>query len=575
MKRFKILITILTLGTLMFACTEDFLEYKPKGTVSGDQLNTPERVDKMCIAAYSALGNDHWTVPYTSLWPYGSVRSDNSYKGGGGTADVPGFNKLEQFAFITTDMSDGDLLWHRLFIGVSRANKALKRLEELSEDEFAKKTTRMAEMRFLRGHFNFLLKINFKHIPYIHEDIPADSLKNISNRKYSSQELWDKIAADFEYAQNNLPADQEDVGRADKFKAKAYLAKTLLYQAYEQDKEYNVVNIDQQKLERVVSLVNDVIGSGKYDLFDDYAKNFLWQYENGPESVFAIQNSIDDGTESGRLDMGNGLNHNMASEYGCCWFHIPSQNLVNAYETSADGLPLFDTFNQSDMKDSAQFQDNTVDPRLDHTVGIPGHPFKYKPDFVYQTGWARTPNIYGYYSTMKEIQQPDCPCFKKVGPFYASSKNTIVIRYADVLLWKAEALIELGREDEALPIINRIRGRAQQSTGRLERSNGDPISNYSMQTYKPGENCTWTQDFARKALRWERRLEFAMEGWRFYDLVRWGIAAETINSYFEEEKTKREYLKEAHFTENRDEYLPIPQQQIDFSEGTYKQNPGW
>jgi hypothetical protein len=157
----------------------------------------------------------------------------------------------------------------------------------------------------------------------------------------------------------------------------------------------------------------------------------------------------------------------------------------------------------------------------------------------------------------------------------ASSKNTDIIRYADVLLWKAEALIELGRQNEALPIINDIRQRAHNSTGMLMDVSGFPVSNYKMDTYKPGINCTWTQDFARKALRWERRMEFAMEGIRFFDLVRWGIAAEYINNYFATEKTKREYLRDGYFTKNRNEYFPIPQKQIDFSKGLYKQNPGW
>ena len=96
-----------------------------------------------------------------------------------------------------------------------------------------------------------------------------------------------------------------------------------------------------------------------------------------------------------------------------------------------------------------------------------------------------------------------------------------------------------------------------------------------MDTYQPGVNCTWTQDFARDAFRWERRLEFGTECWRFFDLVRWGIAAETINDYFEVEKTRHEYLKDAQFTKNKDEYMPIPEQQIDFSEGLYTQNYGW
>jgi hypothetical protein len=265
----------------------------------------------------------------------------------------------------------------------------------------------------------------------------------------------------------------------------------------------------------------------------------------------------------------------MNPEYGCCWFHIPSQNLVNSFKTSTSGLPEFDTYNNFDVTEGADFQNNTFDVRLDHTVAIPGHPWKYDPSIIYEKSWARAPQIYGYFSSLKENQSYKCSCFQKVPPFMASSKNTDIIRYADVLLWKAEALIELGRQDEALPIINQIRERAMNSTGMLRDSNGNLVSNYHMATYQPGVNCDWTQDYARKALRYERRMEFAMEGIRFFDLVRWGIAAEYINKYFSVEMTKREYLKDGHFTKNRDEYFPIPQQQIDFSKGLYKQNYGW
>lgn len=249
--------------------------------------------------------------------------------------------------------------------------------------------------------------------------------------------------------------------------------------------------------------------------------------------------------------------------------------MLNSFQTDQNGLPKFETYNAIDLVTAQDFKANTVDPRVNHTVGIPGQPWKYQPNVVYEQSWARTPELYGYFSSMKDAQQPDCACLRRVGPFFASSKDNIIIRYADVLLWKAEALIELGRQDEALPIINMIRERAAGSTEMLKDANGNYISKFQVDTYKPGENISWTQDAARQALRWERRLEFAMEGIRFFDLVRWGVADETLNAYFETEEEKRQYLTEAQFQEGRDEYLPIPQQQIDFSNGLYKQNANW
>jgi hypothetical protein len=272
--------------------------------------------------------------------------------------------------------------------------------------------------------------------------------------------------------------------------------------------------------------------------------------------------------------MENALNYPMNEGFGCCWFHIPSQNFVNAFQTGDDGLPAFDSFNQTSLTEPQDFQQNTVDPRLDHSVAIEGHPFKYDNEQIYDPSvWARTPQTYGPFTSMKGLQPVGSPSVEQVVFFYASSKNNNVIRYADVLLWKAEALIELGREDEALPIINRIRSRARDSE--VKDENGDNVSNYNIELYRDGQNITWTQETAREALRFERRLELGMEGWRFFDLVRWGIAAETLNEYFAAEKERRDYLQDAQFQEGRDEYLPIPQQQIDFSDGSYEQNPGW
>lgn len=473
------------------------------------------------------------------------------------------------------DIGNADATWFRLYLAIGRVNDALLRVSNLTEEQLANRTVRQAELRFLRGHFYFLLKILFKHIPYIDETIPKTDYGNISNIDLSDTELWDKINADFRFAADNLPVTQAEKGRITKFAAKSYLAKALLYQAYVQDDKNNVTSLDNTKLTEVVTLTDEVINSGKYALSTDYANNFLSAYENGPESVFAIQYSKDDGTPNGRTDNGHSLNYPMNVEYGCCGFHTPSQNLVNAFKTSNTGLPLFSTFNDVNTAAGNDFKTGSFDPRLDHSVAIPGHPYKYKPSFIFQVSWTRAPQIYGHFMSLKEVVLPDDPAFKKFPPFMSSSKNWDVIRYADVILFKAEALIELDRPNEALPLINSIRTRAANSTGLLKQADGTSTSNYKTDTYQPGLNCTWTQDYAREALRYERRMEFAMEGYRFFDLVRWGIAAEYLNNYFAVEKSRASHLRDAVFTKNRDEYLPIPLNQINFSKGLYKQNTGW
>ena len=571
MKIAKVFALCLAVGALV-AC-DSTLDETPTGNLSGDQLATPDRVESLVTSTYAALGNGHWTAStYTDPWPWGSVRSDNAYKGGGSVADQGEYNNYEQFFSVRPDLDKADQFWFESYKGISRANLALEKMAELSEEEFPEKTTRQAEVRFIRGHFYFMLKVMFKHVPFIEENEERE-LKNVSNREFTSQELWDQIAADFQFAANNLPPSQPEAGRVDQWAAKAYLAKTRLYQAYRQDDNNQVVEIQDDKLQEVVDLVEEL--EGEFSLFEDFRRNFLWEFENtdGGEVIFAVQRSRNDGTVQGRVNMERALNYTMNPEFGCCWFHVPSQNLVNAFQTE-DGLPKFDTFNQTSLTEPEDFQQNTMDPRLDHTVSIDTHPFKYDNDHIYDPDvWARAPATYGEFSAMKGLQPVGSPAVTQVGPFYASSKNTIIIRFADALLWKAEALIELGREDEALPIINQVRTRAANSA--VKDADGNDVSNYDVSTYQDGQNIDWTQETAREALRFERRLELAMEGWRFFDLVRWGIAAETLNDYFDAEAQRRDYLEDAGFQEGRDEYLPIPQQQIDFSDGSYTQNPGW
>ena len=566
---------IIAITGLLLASCKKGLDEAPQGTVYSEDLNTADNVDKMVIAAYSALGNDHYTSPYSSMWPYGSVRGGDTYKGGDGTGDLNEFHLFETFSLNRVDNGLIDELWFRLYVAIGRANDALRRINEMSPDKYSVKTQRQAEVRFLRGHFYFLAKILFKYMPYIDEKVPKVNYDTISNRAYSNDALWAKIAEDFRFAAANLPESQTQIGRANKFAAEAYLAKTLLYEAYQQDESNNVTSINQAMLTEVNSLCDDVITKGKYDINTDIANNFLTQYDNSAESVFAIQYSQGDGTPQGRLDYGHALNYPMNGEYGCCGFHVPSHDIINAFKTDASGLPMFSSYNNNDVAASGDYMTGTFDPRMDHTVAIPGHPYKYKKGFLFAKSWARAPQVYGAFASMKEAVTYDDASFKKFAPFMSSSKNWQIIRFADVLLFKAEALIELGRQDEALPLINRLRTRASASTALLKQGDGTPTSHYGISTYQPGVNCTWTQAYARQALRWERRLEFATEGYHFFDLVRWGIAAETINAYFGIEKTRVPHLSDAKFTKNRDEYFPIPLNQINYSKGLYQQNKGW
>ena len=576
----KIIASVICATLLLTACSDNYLEYEPEGVLSSENVATAENAESLVIAAYAGIANDEMIGPLTHQWVFGSVRSDDAYKGGGGRGDVDVIDKYEQYNLTIADMGDwmAPRTWTDFYKAISRANFALSVINDIPNGEYAQKTTRQAELRFLRAHSHFMLKLIFKKIPYITENLTQEEIGQTSN-DVDNDALWNTIAEDLLFAYENLPQAQEQVGRADRNAAAAYLAKLRLFQAYEQNDQHQVTSINTGRLQEVIDYADKVIGN----LQPDFGENFLDGFDNGPESIWAAQFSINDGTTVGRVSFVTGLNSPHGTGlYGCCGFHLASQNMVNSFKTDANGLPLFDTFNNSDIVTNIDANGTTppdsglsVDPRIDHTVGIPGRPFKYRNtvndsgDMVYNFSWARDPGVYGYFGNMKEQQAPDCSCYVKEGPFVGTSKNVDFIRYADVLLWKAEALIQLNRWDEALPLINQVRNRAAASTQRPIDAGAADI--YAISPYSSFPS----KDYALKALMFERRLEFAMEGHRWYDLVRWGIAEETLNAYLAEEKTKRDFLANAQFTAGRDEYYPIPQREIDFTGGLYVQNPGY
>lgn len=563
----KIKYTAAALAAILTFSGCNFLDTEPQAMMTKEEVQ--EQTEGLVVAAYSALGNDHYDVPF-SLWPYGNVRSDDAYKGGGGLNDIQHFHFYETSQNIDPTFSEADRLWFNCYQAISRTNTALAALKAASAEEAPLKDVRMGEMYFLRGHFYFILKIVFGHIPFVDEDTPDDEYERTPNT-LPNDEQWALIVSDFQKAYDRLPLQQAEgntvvYGRANKYAAAAYLAKAHLYKAYRQDERNNVTSIDAQDLEEVLTYTDFVLNSN-YDLEADFAFNFLpGAYQNGQESLFAVQYSHDDGTQYGRLNWGDVLS--TPQKLGCCDFHKPSQNLVNAFKTS-NGLPLFDSYDSNNYNSAS----DASDPRLFHTVAIPGFPYKYNTteEYLYAEDWNRDKDVYGVYASLKENVDPTCDCFKVINPFRGNSKNRIILRFADVLLMRAEALIELHRHNEALTLINRIRARAQKSTGFISYA-----PNLNVTQYEPGVNCTWDEDFAREALQWERRLEFAMEGSRFFDLVRWGIADKVINSYYTSEKNRRSAIyNSAYFTKNKNEYIPIPQNQIGYVKGIYKQNYGW
>lgn len=576
--KFK-LVTLMILILGVFACSDDFLDSKPQGKLSDEILSTPAAIDALCASAYAALagpeGDNGVFLSPTTNWIYGDVRAETAYKGGGGISDIWEYHAFETFTGVYATNGLLDRKWFHMYISVQRANNAIRRLNEVSIEDVPLKDVRLGEMRFLRAHYFFELSRLFNKIPYFDENVETKDYINISNVEFTRDEILAKIADELKEAAVLLPPTQPEVGRVTKYAALAYQAKVTLYRAYKQNPANNQVTaIDQTLLGEVITLC-DQVAAGGYSLLSDFQQLAEVEYEHGAESVFGVEYSIEDGTDLGRINWSNLVCTPRGPVYGGDGFFQPSQNLVNSYKTTAGGVPDFDNYKNGNILKATDGFLYNIDPRLDFTVGRLGVPWKnYTRN--YDERWSREPATYGQYSCKKFVVGPGSPYMVKGWPWGASALNFQIIRYADVLLWKAEALIELGRQNEALPLINQVRKRAKNSNYVKKLNSAVNAANYVIDEYKDGVNCNWTQEYARKALRFERKLELAMEGERFFDLVRWGVAAETINDYISTEKVLRTYFNdETRFTAGKDEYFPIPQAQINFSGGLYQQNPGY
>ena len=556
-----------------FTACESFLDdHTPQATLSDEQVKVPENAEAMAVSAYAIFTSAEDINSSFSMWNF-DVRSDDAYKGGNGTSDGDVFHQLEiQQGVLTTNWNINDM-WVRLYKCISRVNSAIALL---NESNYNMKEQRLAEMKFLRAYGHFLLKRLYKNIPFVtNENLTYEQYNGLSNTEYSNDEGWEVIIDDLMDAFNTLPETQAEKGRPTKASAAAFLAKVYLYKAYRQDDENSnqVTSINQQDLEKVIEFTNPNLYEQHYDLESDIHNNFRpeEQFENGIESIWAIQYSRNDGSTYGNLNWSYGLippNIPGATDGGCD-FYKPSQNLVNAYRTGADGLPLLDTFNN---KDYDMTTDN-ADPRLFLTVGIPGLPYMFNKNFMMDKTaiWSRSNGLYGYNVTLKQNVDPALiGTYLIKGSYWASSMNRIVFRYADVLLERAEAYAQLGQTDQAIKIVNRLRTRAASSTQMI----GNYPSLYGVKFYIANYKGSYTKEETIKIVKMERRLELGMECERFFDLVRWGEAATVLNKYFAEERDNCAIYNTAHFTADKDEYLPIPFEQISASNGHYTQNIG-
>ncbi|WP_276500816.1 RagB/SusD family nutrient uptake outer membrane protein [Terrimonas pollutisoli] len=555
-------------GALMlsFSCTK-ILDQAPKGALSTETLTNKDGAEALVVSAYALLDqvfSDSWS-PIAAIfnpasnWSYSDVRCGDAYKGGGGTGDIGELNSLE-LGIVEPTNSLINNKWRVLFYGVSRCNKALTVLNALSDDGYDLRTQRIAEVKVLRGIYYFELKKHFRTYPYIDETILSGQEGTVLN-DLTEQQLWDKIKEDLS-AGITIPFDGQDIGRINKYVAYSYLAKWNIY---------------QKNWAETISNCNEVINSGKFKLLDNLQDLYSDPTkDHDGEKIFALETSVKNGgTEGGNYNWGDLLTSPPGPAYGGGdGFHRPTQNLVNAFKVDpATGLPLFDTYNNTDLAPTDVI--TAVDPRLDHAIGRPGIPWKDFTGEVYGNNWIREGVTYGPYSKKKNIILVNSP-LRGAGafPWAQGALNFPFIKYSDILLLKAEALIESGGSlEEAKGLINLIRNRAKDAPVVKQLGSATPAANYKVEPYPASP--AWDQATARKALRFERRLELCLEGHRFYDLVRWGEAASVINNYYQVEKTKRPYLNAANYTATKHDYLPIPQAEIDISRGGYIQDPNY
>ncbi|MBC3786571.1 RagB/SusD family nutrient uptake outer membrane protein [Spirosoma utsteinense] len=569
-------VATVTLSLVGIACQDKFLEIPATGQLSGTQLSSKAGIEGSLISVYAMLNGRSERLASASNWLWGGIRGGDANKGTD-PGDFSSINPIQRFETIST--GDVASTWRGKYEAISRANATLKLLASAGTDVSASEKKRIeGEARFLRGFNYFELKRLYNNTPYVDETVDyAAGIEKVSN----TVELYPKIEADLKFAYDNLPETQSAVGRVNKWAGAALLAKVYMYQ-----KKFT----EAKALYDLIIANGKTSGGKKYGLVARYPDLFKASNDNNEESVFAIQAAANTGSVNNanpEFDLNYPYNTGPNGPGNCCGFNQPSFEYVNSFRTTATGLPLLDgSYNsaanavKNDMgvlsKEAFTPDAGNLDPRLDHAVGRRGIPYLDWQDFP-GADWIRNQPNGGPYSPKKfTYYKSDVGSLQDNSswtPGY-SALNFPIIRFADVLLMAAEAEIEVGSLTKALEYTNLVRKRAANPASFVTKA-GAPAAKYVIAEYPA--TLFASKDDARKAVRFERRLELGDEGHRFFDLVRWGVAAPTLNAYLAYEGTKLPTtLGGATFTANQDEYLPIPQAQIDLQgKDVLKQNPGY
>jgi len=585
----------------LYACSKKFLKNPLIGASTQDAIASKAGCERVLIGAYSMLdgigayGTGDPNTPgltdgtggiwETSAdnWIYGSVAGGDDHKGSD-PGDQPSIVPIQSYSQTPANLFFNDK-WLTLYAAVQRCNDVIRTMRAVKDGSVlpADSIQLTSEARFLRALYHFEAVKMWKNVPWVDETITyASGNYFLSN----SASIWPKIEADFQYAIANLPATQSDLGRANSWAAKAFLAKVFMF---------------EQKFPEAYTLLKDIIANGKtsdgkkYALLPKYGDNFNAAFKNNSEDIFSAQMSVHDGANGSNGNAGDVLNFPYGGPSTCCGFYQPSYSLVNSFKVDpTTGLPLVDHFNDDDLKndqglaaapttgpDPFVIDPRPVDPRLDWSVGRRGIPYL---DWGLMPGasWIRNQASAGPYLTLKYIvtKAQAGILSDQYGGWavnQATADNYVYIRFADVLLWAAECAAQTSDLAAATGYVNQVRQRAANPAGFVPGS----AANYKCGLYPTFPD----QATALKDIYFERKLELSSEGHRFFDLVRWGIADQELNAYIAHEANVDNYIllkpggALAHFTKGKNEYYPIPQPQIDASvtagKSTMTQNPGY
>ena len=545
MNQFKALTySALALATLSLSSCNDWLTEETPGTTKVSEFFTSlSTAEAVVNAAYVPMTWEFGTTYYPE-WYFGDIVSDDALKGGQDINDGADLRELENFKA----NSDNEILlgyYRAQWQGIQRANLAIDEIPttriETEGDEAEKQAKYrdryLGEAYFLRGFYYFRLARMFGGMPLI--DFVVKSSNEWAQTRSTMDETLNFAIEDFKRAENLLwekdKYSDEELGRATKGAAQAMLLKANLYRADYQRNAGNETEA-QKYFAEAAKWGKEVIKSRQYSLWPNYFDNFRLANENGRESVFEIQYVEEATSDYGgegytRGTMTTILQRSRSSAFGeAGWgYNRPTQNLYNEYEAG--------------------------DARRDETILVPTDVQIETPAQEIYCGDRMLNRKYAMYN-----DGTNGGIYKLAHPT-RSPKNNIQIRYADVLLMYAEACCETGDLPSAKTALKEVRDRAG-------------LSQFPYTAVIQGQTVTYNdnQEDLRKAIRHERRVELAMEGHRWFDLTRWGIAKETMDTYMagETEEAKELY---GTFQKGKHELFPIPSKEIDLS--GIEQNPNW